>query len=52
MRHSEAWDMPNFWYSPLMVDVAGSSCVDMYNKNLGTCNAVCCVWIVVNLNVV
>ena len=38
--------------SPLMVDVACFSCVDMYNKNVGICNAVCFEWMLGNLCVV
>ena len=52
MRHSEVWDMPNFCYSPLMVDVTCFSCVDMYNKNVGIYNAVCFESMLGNLCVV
>ena len=52
MRHSEVWDMPNFCYSPLMVDVACFSCVNMYNKNVGICNAVCFEWMLGNCCVI
>ena len=52
MRHLEVWDMPNFCCSPLVADVACFSCVDMYNKNVGICNAVCFEWMFGNLCVV